>query len=83
MVRGWKRWVLVVVALGVFLALISPYIPDPLSIPGKNLVIFAIFLLAMFFPFALLLREGSLRLSFEPVDHNGADRLALICSRLC
>jgi hypothetical protein len=72
-----------VVTLGVLLALVSPTIPDPLSIPGKNLVVFAIVVMAMFFPHALLVSGPSLTPLHEKVECSPGDRLAMICSRLC
>jgi hypothetical protein len=83
MVRGWQRVLLVLVAIGVFVALASPYSPDPLSIPGKNIVVFAIFLMAMFFPHALLVRSQALLPVCERLERCASDRLALNCSRLC
>jgi len=83
MVRGWQRLLLVLVTLGVLLALVSPTIPDPLSIPGKNLVVFAIVVMAMFFPHALLVSGPSLTPLHEKVECSPGDRLAMICSRLC
>jgi len=83
MVRGWRRVLLVVVMVGVFLALVSPNIPDPLSIPGKNVVLFAIFLLTMFFAHSLTEGGAPVSLLSEDPLHGSADRLALICSRLC
>jgi hypothetical protein len=83
MVRGWQRLLLVVVTLGVLLALVSPEIPDPLSIPGKNLVVFALFVMAMFLPHTLLVSRPSLTPLHEKVECGSSDRLALICSRLC
>jgi hypothetical protein len=84
MVQGWQRALLLLVAVGVFLALASPFIPDPLSIPGRNVVVFAICLMAMFLPHALLAGGSSpLVLLHETVEHGSSDRLALICSRLC
>jgi hypothetical protein len=74
---------LVLVAVGVFVCLVSPDIPDPLSIPGKNVVAFAIVLLGMFLPHSVLAQIGSnpvVQGSFEP---GPPDRLALNCSRLC
>jgi hypothetical protein len=84
MVRGWHRVLLVLVLVGVFLALISPTIPDPLSIPGKNVVVFAVFLLTMFFAHSLIEGGGTpVSLLSEDPLHGSADRIALICSRLC
>src|SRR3954463_12286751 len=84
MVRGWHRVLLVLVLVGVFLALISPTIPDPLSIPGKNVVVFAVFLLTMFFAHSLIEGGGApVSLLSEDPLHGNADRIALICSRLC
>jgi len=84
MVREWQRVVLLLIAVGVLLALASPYIPDPLSIPGKNVVVFAIILMTMLLP-QTLLADGSSPLVplHETVEHGSSDRLALICSRLC
>lgn len=83
MVRGWQRVLLLLIALGVLISLVSPYIPDPLSIPGKNVVIFAIFLMAMFLPYALLARGRTFLQTADPVERVTPDRLALICKRVC
>jgi hypothetical protein len=80
---GWQRALLVVIAIGVFLALASPHIPDPLSIPGKNVVVFAIFLMTMFLPHALMAVAPPSAPWHETVELVAPDRLALICSRLC
>jgi uncharacterized membrane protein YhaH (DUF805 family) len=84
MVRGWQRILLLLIAIGVLAALASPYIPDPLSIPGRNIVVFAICLMAMFFPHAaMLVARQSCSPLHETVEPSAPDRLALICSRLC
>jgi hypothetical protein len=73
MVRGWQRILLLLIAIGVLAALASPYIPDPLSIPGRNIVVFA----------AMLVARQSCSPLHETVEPSAPDRLALICSRLC
>ena len=83
MVRGWQRVLLLLIALGVLVSLVSPYIPDPLSIPGKNVVVFAIFLMAMFFPHALLGRGRTFLQTVDTLERVTSDRLALICKRVC
>jgi hypothetical protein len=75
--------VLLLIAIGVLLALVSPDVPDPLSIPGKNVVVFAIFLLVMFSPHALLVSRPSLAPAHEAISSASVpERLALMCSRL-
>jgi hypothetical protein len=81
MVRGWRRILLLVVALGIFIAFASPYIPDPLSIPGKKALSFVVVLLIVLLPHALL-SSTPLRIAWTPVEHSAPERLALICSRL-
>jgi hypothetical protein len=83
MIRGWQRVLLLLIALGVLISLVSPYIPDPLSIPGKNVVIFAIFMMAMFFPHALLARGRTFLQTADSLERFTSDRLALICKRVC
>jgi hypothetical protein len=83
MVRGWQRVLLLVIAFGVFIALASPFAPDPLSIPGKNVVVFAVFLMVTFFAHALLVQAIPFSSFHEAVERNTPDRLALICERIC
>jgi cation transport ATPase len=81
MVRGWRRILLLVVALGIFIAFASPYIPDPLSFPGKKAIAFIVVLLIVLLPHALL-TSTPLRVAWTPTEHSAPERLALICSRL-
>ena len=83
MVRGWQRVLLLLIALGVLISLVSPYIPDPLSIPGKNVVVFAIFLMAISLPHALMARVQAFLQPAETFERITSDRLALICKRVC